>query len=146
MVGERPLGVTILAILQIITGLLLLLAAASSFAVSSLDVADIEDELGEDVPDYVKDNFDTIFMVTGAVYLLLGLFALAVAYGFLKGIGWAWTIGLILAIVNVISQAITPLLNMSTDALVTAIVGSIIPLIIIFYLTRPRVKAFFGKS
>ena len=146
MVSERPLGVTILAILQIIAGLLLLFAAAGSLAISTVDVEDIEDELGDDAPDWVLDNFDTIFLATGVIYLLLGLLALAVAYGFLKGSGWAWTFGLVLAIINVISQLIGPVLNMNASALVTAIIGAIVPLIIIYYLTRPKVKAFFGKG
>ena len=51
-VKKRPTGITILAVLQIIFGVLFLLGAIGMFLIASLaDAADLEDAIGEDAPD-----------------------------------------------------------------------------------------------
>ena len=146
-VKKRPTGVTILAFLQIIFGLLLLIGAAGMFLIATLvDVEELEDAIGEDAPDWVVDNVSITFGALGALFLIMGIVGFVLGYGYLKGIGWAWTLGIIFAVLSIIGDIIEPIMDRSSDALVSAIIGIIIAFIIIYYLTRPHVKAFFGKA
>jgi uncharacterized membrane protein (DUF2068 family) len=119
---HRPTGITILAVLEVIGGLALLLGGAGSLAggaiIGSGGLAGL-----------------------GAVLLILGLVSFAVAYGLWTGRGWAWTVALILSIISVIINGVSIAFGNYGS-----IVGLIIALIIIYYLTRPHVKAFFGKG
>ena len=146
-VKKRPTGITILAVLQIIFGVLFLLGAVGMFLIASIaDVADLEDAIGEDAPDWIVDNFALAFGVLGVVFLIIGIVGLVLGYGYLKGIGWAWTVGIIFAVLGIIGDIIEPMVDRTADVLASSIIGIIIALLIIYYLTRPHVKTFFGKA
>jgi uncharacterized membrane protein HdeD (DUF308 family) len=90
-----------------------------------------------------------IFLASGVVFLIvgigfvllaLGIAFLVMAYGLWKGRGWAWTITLILSIIGII----VGLASLAVGN-VGAIVNVIIHAVVIYYLYRPNVKAFFGK-
>lgn len=107
----RPLGVTIIAILTAIGGIIFLLSGIVSLIIG-----------------------------IGFLLLALGIAYLVMAYGLWNGRGWAWTITLVLTVIGII---------VGIGSLVTgnagAVVGIIIQAIVIYYLYRPNVKAFFGK-
>jgi hypothetical protein len=77
----------------------------------------------------------------GAVLVAIGIVSFIVAYGLLKGLGWAWTITVILSIISIVLNAIS---------IVTGNIGGIVSIIIsgiiLYYLYRPHVKAYFGKG
>lgn len=77
--------------------------------------------------------------------LVLGIIYLAVAGGFLGGKAWSWTLALVAYIVGIILTvvqiALAPGVNLAGN-----IVGLVFALVIIYYLMRPSVKAFFGKG
>lgn len=90
------------------------------------------------------------FIAIGAVLLVVGIgFALiaisiayfVMAYGLWNGKRWAWTITLILSGIGII-------LGIASIAVgnVGAVFHIIINGVIIYYLYRPNVKAFFGRS
>ena len=85
-----------------------------------------------------------IFYVIGVVLLLLGILYLVVGFGYWGGKGWAWALGIILGIIAIIINIVQIGINPLTAA--SNIFGIIIALIILYYLTRPHVKAFFGKG
>jgi uncharacterized membrane protein (DUF2068 family) len=78
----------------------------------------------------------------GAVLVALAIVSFFVAYGLWKGRGWAWTVTLILSIISIVWNAIT----IATAANFGGIISIIISGIIIYYLYRPHVKAYFGKG
>jgi len=78
----------------------------------------------------------------GIVLLALAIVSFIVAYGLLKGRGWAWTATIILSIISIVWNAIT----IATAANFGGIISIIIDAIIIYYLYRPHVKAYFGKG
>ena len=119
---KRPLGVTIVAILMIINGIILILTGAGGIAVGAiLDIAFIG--------------------VASGVLIALGIAALVVAWGLIKGKGWAWIVTVILSIISII---------MSIIAIAGGNFGSIISLIIngviLYYMYRSEVKAYFGRT
>lgn len=94
----------------------------------------------------------------GAIVLAVGVGYLVVSYGLLKGKGWAWIITVILTIiaiaVQIVSGITASMFNASfiddTNSFVTGIIAQIVGIaingVILYYLYRPNVKAFFGKS
>jgi uncharacterized membrane protein (DUF2068 family) len=101
MQNPRPLGVTILAILTVISGI--------GFLVS-------------------------------VILIPLGIANLVVAYGLWKGKRWAWTITLVLSFIGIALG----LASIATGTII-AIWPVIINAIVVYYLYRPNVKAFFGR-
>ena len=94
----------------------------------------------------------------GAIVLAVGVGYLIVSYGLLKGKGWAWIITVILTIVAIVVQIVSgitaSMFNASftedTNTFVTGIIAQIVGIaingVILYYLYRPNVKTFFGKS
>jgi uncharacterized membrane protein (DUF2068 family) len=76
----------------------------------------------------------------GAALIALGIAYFVMAYGLWKGKGWAWTITLILSFIGIA-------LGIASIAVgnIGAIFHLIINIIVVYYLYRPYVKAFFGK-
>lgn len=128
MQKQRPRGVTIIAIIMIIGGV------ASLFAIAS-------------------GPFGIVSSVLGIVYLVMG-------YGLFKGNRWAWTGTIISLIVGIIVGIISTTFSITNTSAVSSIspgmilIISIIVLsisigidiIIICYLYRPHVKAYFSIS
>lgn len=102
--------------------------------------------------------FGSIGIVIGSIVLAVGIGYLVVSYGLLKAKRWAWIVTVILTIIAIITQVTSvistgPLTeSLATDitALLSGITAHIIGIaingIILYYLYRPNVKAFFGKS
>lgn len=76
----------------------------------------------------------------GAALIIIGLAYFVVAYGLWKGLQWAWIITLVVTIIALISEI---------GSIIVGNVGAVIPVIInaiiIYYLFRPNVKAYFGR-
>jgi len=121
----RPTGVTILAILEIISGAIAIGIGISFSALwGSMGMGMMGDAGG-----------GAIISIIGGITVVLGVISFVMAWGLLKGKPWAWTITLILTIISLIFDL--PLMN---------IIGLIIDIVILYYLFRPHVKAYFGKS
>jgi len=80
-------------------------------------------------------------IAVGGILIILGIISFIVAWGLLKGKGWAWSLTLILSIISIIIGIV----SMAAGNF-GSIINIIIAGIIIYYLYRPHVKAFFGKS
>ena len=119
---KRPLGVTIVAILMIINGIILIAAGIGGITVGA----------AMDIP---------LIGVSSGVLVALGIAAIIVAWGLIKGKGWAWIVTVILSIISII---------MSIIAIAGGNFGSIINLVIsgviLYYMYRPEVKAYFGRT
>lgn len=114
----RPLGVTIIAILIVISGVLILIV-----------------------------GIGLIFVIFGAIPLAIGLAYLVMAYGLLNGRGWAWTISIIVLIIGIILQIISiPRTIASGSSLSGDIISIAISAFILYYLYRPHVKSYFGRT
>ena len=115
----RPTGVTVLGVLAILVGLL----GIGGGAVLLL------------IPDLVIVTLSALAVVIGLLYLAAGI-------GFLRGIRWAWTLGLIVSIVSLIRN----FTEIAKGGVAYGIPGVIVAALVIYYLTRPNVKVFFGRG
>jgi hypothetical protein len=75
---RRPLGVTIIAILNIIVGIIA-----------------------------ISTGLLFLIVGVGIVLIVIGLANFVMAYGLWKGRRWAWTITLILSVIGIISSAVS---------------------------------------
>jgi hypothetical protein len=108
-------------------------------------------------------------IVIGSVMIAIGVVSFIVAYGLLKRMRWAWTVTIILSIISIVLSVSLITIIATVQALLWLGVGIILPpvapidpspppppfgaiisiiisSIIICYLYRPNVKAYFGKA
>jgi glucan phosphoethanolaminetransferase (alkaline phosphatase superfamily) len=151
---HRPLGVTIIAILTIISGILLLIPGIGLVALGALFSGN-----SASTSQAVAQFFGIIFAVAGGVLLALGIGYIAMFYGLIKGKGWAWTITIILLIIGIIMQIIsTYVITASSlentknavsgvmDSITFPLISLAINIVILYYLYRQHVRAYFGKT
>ena len=128
----RPTGVAILAILDFIGGALAILAGVAFIALGGSGL------LGSFGFGSLLSGF---VAVLGGVVLILGLFAIFVGWGLWSGKGWAWTLAIVLYAIG----ALFSLASLVTGSY-TSIVSLVIYALLIWYLWKPHVKAYFGKG
>jgi hypothetical protein len=125
---DRPTGIAILAVLQALGGL----ASLAGGILGLIGAAFLGGFYPQGVPGFVS-GFVGIF---GVFMIILAIVNFVVVYGFWTGQGWSWTIGIVVAGISIIT---------SLSSLPSSLFGLIINVAIIYYLTRPYVKKFFGK-
>ena len=146
---SRPKGVTIMALLQLAIGALMLLSSLGFLIISLLVTnQEVKDELGKDAPQWLVDNAQVIFGSLALLFMALAFIAFMIGYAFLKGRSWAWVAGVIFAIISILSAFINPLLRGFDDPawVINLFVALAVPWLIIIYLNRPTVKAFFNRQ
>lgn len=119
---KRPLGVTIVAILMIINGLILIAGGIGGVSVGAV--------MG--IP---------LIGAASGVLVALGIAALIVAWGLIKGKGWAWIVTVILSIISIIMSIIA-----IAGGNFGAVINLVISGVILYYMYRPEVKAYFGRT
>ena len=134
MTQHRPTGITIIAILMIIGGLVLLFTGITPLFIGPLISIDSSSN-------YQTSALGFLIIIGGLTLVVLGLASLIVSWGLLKGKRWARTITLIISIIAIIIAIIS--LTSSRD--LTHIISVIIYGIIIYYMFTKKVKLFLGK-
>jgi hypothetical protein len=173
---ERPFGVTIIAVLAIIEGVLLVfgglsfLAFGTFFATVPIENIVINQQQQSELQLQQQQQevqnaaelqaliqfFGSIGLIIGGIVLAVGIGYLVVSYGLLKGKGWAWTITVVLSIIAIVVQIISAIttanallsydIDVSWAGIISHIIGIAINGVIIYYLFRSHVKVFFGKT
>jgi hypothetical protein len=129
---SRPVGITILALLEILIGTVGFLASLLIIGFSALFST---------LP-RVGALLGTVGLFVGGIVLFFSLIWLATGVGFLHGRGWSWTLGMVFSALSLIGA-----IGALTIGLVTGAVGGLIFWgLMLYYLTRTHVKVFFGKT
>lgn len=129
---QRPTGITILAVLAIIGGLLGLCGGLTLFGVGGLGVLGGSAEAGG-----LGFLFGGMSLLSAVLYLAFGIGA-----WLLKP--WAWILGIIGAAWSILSSVVS--LIAGGGSLIGTIIAIIIPAIILWYLFRPEIKQAFGRA
>ena len=147
-----PLGVTIIAILTIIDGIVFLASGIAALTVAPfLFGVDINNN-NNNVPPATGTSTlgsvtipDTLLVgmsvVTGVTILALGIAFVVISYGLLKGKGWAWTVTLVLSCIG-IALGLVSVVTGHVDGIFNILINAFI----FYYIYRPYVKSFFGKA
>lgn len=129
---SRPVGVAILAVLEILIGIVGFLASLAIIGLSALFST---------LP-RVGSLLGTFGFIIGAVVLFFSTIWLATGVGFLHGRGWSWTLGMIFSVLSLLGA-----IGALAIGLITGGVGGLVLWgLMLYYLTRTHVKAFFGKG
>ena len=127
---QRPTGVTILAVLQLIGGILSVLGGIGLLFAGATATPD-----GPGANSGVATVFGFGLIVSGTIGLIAG-------YGLFTLKGWGWLLAVIFSILNVLSS----LWNLiQGNAILSAIVGLVVSGLILYYLYTPTVKRAFDK-
>jgi len=146
---RRPTGVTILGVLAILGGIALLVGGVAAiglglvigtYAGSTFTNA-LSNAGYSGLASVGAGTLAVILLALGAVILVLGILYFAVGIGYFGGKGWAWTVGIVVTAISIVLDIV----QIAFGA-VSNVFGLVIGLLIIYYLTRPHVKAFFGKG
>ena len=147
----RPLGVAILAVLDIIVGILAFIGGIAATAVSTIvNDPEIRDAIRDamisagiaDV-DAVLDILATVLLVIGAIMFVMGLVGIVVGWGLWAGKQWAWIIAVIFYIAGIVISAVFMVWPVWSPI---DVIGVIIGVVILYYLFRPNVRAWFGRT
>lgn len=145
MQRERPIGVTIIGILDILGGLIFLAAGFGLFVAIPIIASN---------PDQFSISSSSLafkLLTSGLGYALaggsvtLGIAGIVIGVGLLKGKQWAWKAAVAIAFISVALDIIMVVVSASTN-LTSSVIGWIIYAVILYYLYRPHVKAYFGKT
>lgn len=136
--AKRPTGVTIIAILNIIGGIIGLFGGIALVAIGSVLPSAFEQ--GADMG-MMAGMFGAFGIAIGGILLALAIFSFVVAYGLLKGSGWAWTLTVVLSVISIAFDAIS-LAGGNFGGIISIIISGVI----LYYVYRPHVKAYFGKG
>lgn len=131
---KRPTGVWIIGIVAFLSGLLELLAGLTALGVGGLSLIGV---LGID-PDVAGGRA----VAAGVITIIIAFLYLLFAVSFLGLRRWAWVALLIVSIVSIAAVALQVVFDGFYWSSIAAIV---LPLIVIFYLTRPRVRRAFRR-
>ena len=129
---QRPASITALAVLQGLLGTLCLLG------VFALTVAGFR--LPEVVP-HVRLFPVKLFAVVIVLFVLAGI-EFVLACGLWRGLGWAWKVSLVLAVVGIAFFVFSLFLRPGFGE----IASLIIDLLVLYYLMQPRVQAYFRQD
>jgi uncharacterized membrane protein (DUF2068 family) len=143
--------VTIIAILNIICGVIMLLIGIglaiagaiipfvpqSEFQQQQQNLTAGDIDLSQVPPSLVGSGL----LAIGGILIAIGILSFVVSYGLLKGRTWAWTLTVVLSIISIVLNVIS-----IAAGNIASIVSVIISGIILYYLYRPHVKGYFGKA
>ena len=136
---QRPVGVTILAVIASIYGIFSLLLALLGLLGSALLASGV-------AAGAVKYSAGTLVYATISD-AVLGILYLAFGLGAFQLKGWAWTTGVVALVLDVVRQIVGVVIQgFSASRIVVPSITSVIALLLLGYLFLPNVRAAFGKA
>jgi hypothetical protein len=140
----------------------------SSSAFEDGNLADDDSNDVNDLSGILPPSLIGGLIAIGSVMIAIGIASFIVAYGLLKRMRWSWTVTIILSIISIVLSVITtmgivqalfslglgiilsppaaPIDSSTPPPPFGAIISIIISGIIIYYVYRPNVKAYFNKA
>lgn len=129
--AARPMGLTVLAVLAAIGGVLSILAGIAVVGIGGFAAASTG-----------TGAYFGLGAVAGIIILALGVLNLAFAYGAWTLKPWAWPLGVGLQVVSLIWAGLAAI----GGDVGGQILGIAISAVILYYLFQPNIKALFGRA
>lgn len=129
---DRPIGVSIIAVVLGIEAVLQILAALGMFGLAAAGAFTI-----------VYSGPAVIALIVGILFLIIGIIELVVTMGLWNLEGWAWTVAAIVTWIDVIFDVIGGFVG--TQGWGAAFLSMIIPLLLLIYLYQSGVRQAFNK-
>ena len=136
--SERPTGVTILAVLAVIGGLIALsFGGFMAFLGPAVGV-----EMTKQTSDASAAAYGGMMAFLGIAFVVQGLIQLVTAYGLFTLKGWAWLLAVVMQVFSLALNGI----QLFRGQIGGAVIGVLIAAGILYYLFRPHVKRAFGRG
>ena len=140
----RPTGVTILAAIAVVAGVLDIAAGLGDIGIGGGFLTDHG----------FGATLDSVMMVVGLILVAVGVLGLVTGFGLIRDQDWAWLIARLWAsvciVVGVVGAALSLLGDTLTSEIIATIVGGLVPAVaaavVLWYLYRPNVRAAFGRA
>lgn len=129
VVPSRPTGITILGVLHVILGIVFVIAAAVFGAASTM--------MGNS---FMGGFMSVIGGALAVVFVIVAILYFVIASALFSGKRWGRTVIIVLSIIDLIFELVS-----IAGGNVFAIVGIIMDLIVLYYMWRPHVIAYFYK-
>ncbi len=129
----RPTGVTIIALLALLSGALGLCGVSPLVGISVL---------GALIPTGITQVLGALGIVIAAVLAIGPVLQVIFAYGAWNLRGWAWWLGILATGVSVLGVVVS-ILGSGGAAIWTALTNALLPIIIFIYLLMPDVRRAF---
>ena len=142
--GNRPTAITIICILNVIgvlASFLLVVALPTIFSIilggasGAGGISGTSTQISTNLSGVVSAVYTAVL----AFVIIFGIITLAITYGLWTGRSWAWWIYTIFLGISIVFSILSILLGN-----VGSLIGLIIDLIFIYFITRKNVKAFFN--
>ena len=138
---NRPIGVTLIALLCIGVGVMLVLGGLSLVALTGL----LGSGYGSDIPGLSDIPYMDLILAIGGfvalIFVIVAIIGFVVAWGLLGGKGWARTLAIAFSALFLVLNLLSLFSGVSYNLVIIAISA-----LIIYYLFTPPAKAFFGKG
>jgi uncharacterized membrane protein (DUF2068 family) len=85
---------------------------------------------------------DLTIVALNAAAVVFGILFLVSGIGFFQGKRWAWSLGVLVAVLSVIRNVA----EVVQGLIITAVPGIVLALVVIYYLMTPAVKGYFGRG
>lgn len=126
--SARPLGITVLAVLSFLGGLFLLLGGLGSLGLGVFLAA--------------AAGVGFLFQILGLLALALGVFELAVGYGFWTLKPWAWTFAFVAFAIGILLD-ILRFFSWGGYGFSNILISIVLAGIVIYYLNQPTIRQAF---
>lgn len=136
--ARRPLGIAILAVLGIISGLVTILLALPSLGISGF----LMTPQGQAEAAYISSDLRVALALFGAGFLILGVLNLAFGIGAIALRKWAWPLGAGLQGLNLLFNVVDWIEH---GFGVVGLLNVVIAVAILWYLLQPNIRAAFGR-
>jgi hypothetical protein len=142
----RPIGVTLVGILYLLMALIAFVGAMGFLIWAGLSTSELSARL-PDAPIWLVGGGTIVLAFLGLIIFLVAVVNLAIALGCFRGWGWVWTWALVFAILNIFFAMFNAFgQGLTLSALWIGLIGSLLPIVVLFYLNTGKVKVFFGRA
>lgn len=133
--GRRPTGVTVIAVLSLISGFMGLCCGSPLILLGAIGIV---------VPTGVTQVLGVIGIVLGLLLAIGPLLQIIFAYGAWNLRSWAWVLGIVATGISVLGVIIS-IIGSGGATIWTAITNALIPIIVFVYLLMPDIRKSFSK-
>lgn len=136
--SKRPTGITILATLVLLGGLMSLFFGGFEAVLGPM----VQDEIYKQTSDAAAASTGGAMAIMGVGLFVIGLIQVITALGLFMLKGWAWIVAALMQVLSIIMNGLQAV-NMQVPG---SIVAVLVSAGILYYLFRPNVKTAFGRG
>jgi hypothetical protein len=88
-----------------------------------------------------REQYGSYTIALGVWELALAIILLVLVYGLWTGEHWSWTLGIVIGVIDLLSNLVSLAFEFPRS-----VVGILLSLLFLYYLTRPKVRAYLGTG